>query len=1230
MENNMKSLILLLLTCISVQASTVTFSWTNWDGTVSTNDLVITYARQPNSGDGRTAIKGLPRRYPTVNGNFQTNFAVGFYTVIPYDMDDLVQPILFEVPNDSQTYNFWSLRRSFGNYFDVTGVLGLTAGQGITLSPTNGVGFVTVSAGSGASNVFVNAGSNAVQVVTNSGQSLFTVSLAFMPMIASAALSNYATVGTNYWYPSNNPSGFITAAQVVGLLGYQTNAVTTNNPTGMTNVIRSIAGSAGSLAGLSDVGLGSLGANQALRYNSLSGKWTNDLQGTVTSVSASVPAELAVSGVPITSAGTIAITKANQAANQVWAGPTTGSPGQPTFRALVAADIPATVSTIYASNVVSGGQLPESVIASNATANGQFLINTNSTAQWSFNGGSLTNLQSANLIGNVPAAVLGTGSADAGKFLRGDRAWANVLPGPFTISGQLTNTGNFSLDNGAVLSDGAGTVKGLKWVGQLFGQGFGITNVSATNLINVLADARISNNIPRLETINVFANNNLFQSSVEFDGGVAMINSAYVSPTFTVGSAGVIGSSNRFQVVNSQGRNLIEAGTNGFLWLTTNHLYFMDWDGSVYNAGNSNHFVHQVVSDSQIAANSFFSQNFYGSGQGLSNLNLSIDPNQFLNNGSPTMLHLKSGATVTNLQHYGEFDIYPSGIFSINGWQFTNNIVSGELTILKPGGAPIELVESVANYHKFNDSIVASAASNRVTGIITVNNLAASTITNLASGGSKIQATDANGKLIDTTDGSTLLSLNASQLSSGTVPNARFPALGSVYADALTNNDTRATIRLLGTSNYVAGTMNEANLTAGTITNRASTGGKLAAYDANGKLIDVLTIAGGTFSGTTLTVNGSGTGWNTTGNSGLASDGTAFLGTTDAVPLFLKVDGVTVGWFGPTGGSTQRPDIILGGGKTTLTNQITSSSPAGNIIAGGDTALIQGSSDSGIFAGSQITIQTNSSYTVVLGGATVLVHSNTSYSASIGASSSELGFNGPSVATLNAGIFGGINQTNRGNYSVVVGGNGNLVTGQRSFAGGNRSKSSHDGTFVWSDSQDTDFTDAGQDSFNIRATNGFRLMGPIYATNISLISPDIFYTNKAGANQWMKLQNGNLSVGGTISGSFASIAQSSLVSQYATNIASHFADQGNSTTSDTTLYSDTIPASTLSANGQKIYAQYALNTVNHATATRQIKVFFAGTSILDTGALVFPSVAGNVDIDIKIIRDSSTSIRQRG
>ena len=63
--------------------------------------------------------------------------------------------------------------------------------------------------------------------------------------------------------------------------------------------------------------------------------------GTVTSVAMTVPTGFSVSGSPITSSGTLAVSLSNQTANTVWAGPSSGSAAAPAFRALVAADKPA-------------------------------------------------------------------------------------------------------------------------------------------------------------------------------------------------------------------------------------------------------------------------------------------------------------------------------------------------------------------------------------------------------------------------------------------------------------------------------------------------------------------------------------------------------------------------------------------------------------------------------------------------------------------------------------------------------------------------------------------------------------------------------------------------------------------------------------------------------------------------------------------------------------------------
>lgn len=62
--------------------------------------------------------------------------------------------------------------------------------------------------------------------------------------------------------------------------------------------------------------------------------------GSVTSVDLSMPAEFTVSGSPITGAGTLTVTKANENPNTVYAGPSSGAAAQPGFRAQIVKDFP--------------------------------------------------------------------------------------------------------------------------------------------------------------------------------------------------------------------------------------------------------------------------------------------------------------------------------------------------------------------------------------------------------------------------------------------------------------------------------------------------------------------------------------------------------------------------------------------------------------------------------------------------------------------------------------------------------------------------------------------------------------------------------------------------------------------------------------------------------------------------------------------------------------------------
>jgi hypothetical protein len=81
-------------------------------------------------------------------------------------------------------------------------------------------------------------------------------------------------------------------------------------------------------------------ANTYLEWSGSAFQWSANPLGSVTSVGLALPAEFTISNSPVTSSGTLTGAWANATANYVFAGPTTGSPGTPSFRALVAADVP--------------------------------------------------------------------------------------------------------------------------------------------------------------------------------------------------------------------------------------------------------------------------------------------------------------------------------------------------------------------------------------------------------------------------------------------------------------------------------------------------------------------------------------------------------------------------------------------------------------------------------------------------------------------------------------------------------------------------------------------------------------------------------------------------------------------------------------------------------------------------------------------------------------------------
>ncbi len=208
------------------------------------------------------------------------------------------------------------------------------------------------------------------------------------------------------------------------------------------------------------------------------GAWhTPGGSGTVTSVGLSLPSIFTVSGSPVTTSGTLTGTLATQAANTVFAGPTTGVDAAPTFRALVAADVP----NLDAAKITTG-TLPEArggtnqstytlgdlLYASAADTLGRLAGNITTTRKFlrQVGAGASSAAPAWDTIqaGDVPVMVGDSGAGgtaglvpapavgDATKYLKGDGTWATVTgsgsPGGSNTQVQFNDSAAFGGDSG--------------------------------------------------------------------------------------------------------------------------------------------------------------------------------------------------------------------------------------------------------------------------------------------------------------------------------------------------------------------------------------------------------------------------------------------------------------------------------------------------------------------------------------------------------------------------------------------------------------------------------------------------------------------------------------------------------------------------------------------------------------------------------------------------------------
>jgi hypothetical protein len=205
----------------------------------------------------------------------------------------------------------------------------------------------------------------------------------------------------------------------------------------------------------------------------------------------------------------------------------------------------------------------------------------------------------------------------------------------------------------------------------------------------------------------------------------------------------------------------------------------------------------------------------------------------------------------------------------------------------------------------------------------------------------------------------------------------------------------------------------------------------------SGKIADG-TIAAGDLGATLL----SNTFWRLNGNAG-TTPGAQFLGTTDNLPLELKVNGLRALRLEP--GSFGVPNVI--GGESNI---------AVGILAGG-----------GTIGGGHLNTLSNTAYGTI-GGGFANFNAADNYATIAGGNLNRIETDG-----FGGSIGGGAGNIVADAYGTIPGGFENEASGEISFAAGFRAKANHNGAFVWSDSASgLPFVSSGPNQFLIRASGG--------------------------------------------------------------------------------------------------------------------------------------------------------------
>jgi len=268
--------------------------------------------------------------------------------------------------------------------------------------------------------------------------------------------------------------------------------------------------------------------------------YTSELTGgTVTSVDLSAPNIFTVSNNPVTSSGTLTLSLATQTANYVFAGPTTGAVSAPSFRALVAGDIP----TLTASKLSDFNEAAQDAAASMITG----ASHTNISVSYNDEAGTLAFTAGATYSDeNARDAVasLITGSTHSGISV----AYTDDTTNPGTLV--FTNTGVTSV---------TGTTNEITVSGTGEGPYTGAVTVGLPDNVQITGDLKIGGDLDVVGAINSFST-----STISVEDNKFLLNSNVTgSPSLNAGLEVERGDSTNASFIWNETSDVWQAGILG-------------------------------------------------------------------------------------------------------------------------------------------------------------------------------------------------------------------------------------------------------------------------------------------------------------------------------------------------------------------------------------------------------------------------------------------------------------------------------------------------------------------------------------------------------------------------------------------------------------------------------------------------------------------------------------------